>query len=370
MIARHTFSQEDIAGRLANIRRYEPVLDYYGKQLKVEAALLKAIVAVESSGNARAGAGRYSGAKGLMQITRQTWIATIKQYPDLRYRNTKLSEYLDRDKNDVWADASLNTLIGTLALILKARSLSRMTGLAVSANDPKDAPMLLTAYNAGEYTVMKAFKRAQAAASSNPQMDFLERAHLQGAIQDVVTRFKLSWDTAAKFKEISQYASKVFSFLDVFRGTTSPTNNTASNNNTTSPQEEEPTPTPTPTPTPQATTQYYSVVSGDTGYGIARKLGISFSKLSAANPGVNWARLSLGQKLKVGEGQPPKETPVRPEPPKTPKIYRVQRGDSLGILARKFNVSIADIKVLNKDQLQRWGKVEGFFVGAKIKIPQ
>ncbi|WCL80373.1 LysM peptidoglycan-binding domain-containing protein [Saprospira sp. CCB-QB6] len=367
MIARHTFSQEDIAGRLANIRRYEPVLDYYGQQLKVEAALLKAIVAVESSGNARAGAGRYSGAKGLMQITRQTWMATIQQFPDLRYRNTKLSEYLDRDKNDVWADASLNTLIGTLALILKARSLSRMTGLAISANDPKDAPMLLTAYNAGEYTVMKAFERAKAGGSKDPQMDFLDQPHLQGAIKDVVERFNLSWDTAAKFKEISQYAAKVFSFLDVFRGNTSSTNNTGTNNNS-APQEEDP--KPTPTPTPQPTVKYYTVVSGDTGYGIARKLGISFSKLSAANPGVNWARLSLGQKLQVGEGQPQPEQPVRPEPPKTPKIYTVQRGDSLGILSRKFNVSIAQIKALNKDQLQRWGTVEGFFVGAKIKLPQ
>jgi|GEM_PF-3950893 len=364
MIARHTFSQEDIAGRLANIRRYEPVLDYYGQQLKVEAALLKAIVAVESSGNARAGAGRYSGAKGLMQITRQTWIATIQQFPDLRYRNTKLSEYLDRDKNDVWADASLNTLIGTLALILKARSLSRMTGLAISANDPKDAPMLLTAYNAGEYTVMKAFKRAKAGSSKNPQMDFLDRPHLQGAIKDVVTRFNLSWDTAAKFKEISQYASKVFSFLDVFRGVTSPTNNTGTPHSTDPKQEEE------PMPTPQSTVKYYTVVSGDTGYGIARKLAVSFTKLSAANPGVNWARLSLGQKLKIGEGQPQPMPTVRPEPPKPPKTYTVQRGDSLGILSRKFNVSIAQIKALNKDQLQRWGTVEGFFVGAKIKLPQ
>ena len=41
----------------------------------------------------------------------------------------------------------------------------------------------------------------------------------------------------------------------------------------------------------------YTVVDKDTGYGIAGKLGIKFDDLKAANPGVDWNKLQIGQKL-------------------------------------------------------------------------
>ena len=43
----------------------------------------------------------------------------------------------------------------------------------------------------------------------------------------------------------------------------------------------------------------YKVASGDTGYAIAQAHGISFDSLSAANPGVNWANLQIGQVLQL-----------------------------------------------------------------------
>ena len=43
----------------------------------------------------------------------------------------------------------------------------------------------------------------------------------------------------------------------------------------------------------------YTVVSGDTGYGIATKLGIPFTSLAAANPTVNWDLLLIGQILRI-----------------------------------------------------------------------
>ncbi|QFG22124.1 LysM domain-containing protein [Actinomadura sp. WMMB 499] len=46
---------------------------------------------------------------------------------------------------------------------------------------------------------------------------------------------------------------------------------------------------------------YYFVKSGDTGRGIAGKLGISFSTLRSLNPGVNWDALYVGQRLRVPE---------------------------------------------------------------------
>lgn len=46
-------------------------------------------------------------------------------------------------------------------------------------------------------------------------------------------------------------------------------------------------------------TQKYSVVGGDTGFGIAQKFGITFDQLSAANSGVNWNSLSIGEVLNI-----------------------------------------------------------------------
>ena len=44
----------------------------------------------------------------------------------------------------------------------------------------------------------------------------------------------------------------------------------------------------------------YIVKSGDSsGTKIATKLGVSITDLQAVNPGVNWSKLSVGQKLKV-----------------------------------------------------------------------
>ena len=43
----------------------------------------------------------------------------------------------------------------------------------------------------------------------------------------------------------------------------------------------------------------YIVKAGDGGTKIARTLGVSVQDLQAVNPGVNWNKLSVGQKLKV-----------------------------------------------------------------------
>lgn len=43
----------------------------------------------------------------------------------------------------------------------------------------------------------------------------------------------------------------------------------------------------------------YVVKAGDGGTKIARTLGVSIQELQAVNPGVNWNKLAIGQKLKV-----------------------------------------------------------------------
>ncbi len=43
----------------------------------------------------------------------------------------------------------------------------------------------------------------------------------------------------------------------------------------------------------------YIIKSGDTGAKIAREKGVSLADLQAVNPGVNWTRLAVGQKIKL-----------------------------------------------------------------------
>jgi LysM repeat protein len=43
----------------------------------------------------------------------------------------------------------------------------------------------------------------------------------------------------------------------------------------------------------------YIVKSGDTGARIAREAGVSLGDLLAANPGVDWNRLRVGQVIKM-----------------------------------------------------------------------
>ncbi len=50
--------------------------------------------------------------------------------------------------------------------------------------------------------------------------------------------------------------------------------------------------------------QTYTVVSGDNDYKIASKLGISVSDLHRLNPGVNWRRLQIGQRLNARGSRP------------------------------------------------------------------
>jgi peptidoglycan L-alanyl-D-glutamate endopeptidase CwlK len=122
MVPRFNYSQADINTRVSNISNYDNVIEAIGRQLGVEIALIKAVIAVESSGNPRAGEGRVTGAKGLMQIIDQTWRSTIENFPDVNYKGTSISNYKERDINNAWADTGLNVLVGTLTLILKARS--------------------------------------------------------------------------------------------------------------------------------------------------------------------------------------------------------------------------------------------------------
>ena len=52
-------------------------------------------------------------------------------------------------------------------------------------------------------------------------------------------------------------------------------------------------------PPPVAGEGEYIIKSGDTGAKIARALGVSLPDLQAVNPGVNWSKLKVGDKIKL-----------------------------------------------------------------------
>jgi LysM repeat protein len=104
--------------------------------------------------------------------------------------------------------------------------------------------------------------------------------------------------------------------------------------------------------TMSALTSRYSVVAGDTGNGIASKLGTTFDTLSAANPSVNWNNLQIGQSLDVpgGEG--------------TPQRYTVVGGDTGNAVAQRFGITFDQLSTANPGV--NWNNLA---VGQVLNVP-
>ncbi len=90
-------------------------------------------------------------------------------------------------------------------------------------------------------------------------------------------------------------------------------------------------------PPPQA--NWYRVRSGDSLSVIARRFNMNVGKLKGLN-NLSGNLIHVGQRLRVSEGaQPSKDGDAQ--------WYRVRRGDSLWTIAKRFSVSVRDLKVLN-----------------------
>lgn len=90
--------------------------------------------------------------------------------------------------------------------------------------------------------------------------------------------------------------------------------------------------------TPVDMENYYIVKKGDSLWAIASKYGTSVDELKAVN-NLKSDNLSIGQLLKL----PSKNNDVNTDE----VIYTVQKGDSLWAIASKYNVSVDDIKKAN-----------------------
>ena len=123
--------------------------------------------------------------------------------------------------------------------------------------------------------------------------------------------------------------------------------------------------TPTEPKGASAATEYL-VVKGDNFYTIAKKFpGVSVSDIKAANPDVDPTKMKVGQKLVIPA---PKETPAKAG--ETAKVaedsgntYTVVAGDNLTVIAKKFKITVAELKKANNMTSDRIN------VGQKLKIP-
>ena len=115
--------------------------------------------------------------------------------------------------------------------------------------------------------------------------------------------------------------------------------------------------TPVP-PVPGANSRTHAVAAGETLYGISRQYGVSVEAIRLENQ-LGEAPISVGQVLKI-----PAVEGARQEQPKAPLYHDVQPGETAYSIARKYNISLDDLK--------RWNNLPDFVMrtGMRLQVSQ
>lgn len=115
----------------------------------------------------------------------------------------------------------------------------------------------------------------------------------------------------------------------------------------------------------------YAVKPGDVDEKIAKRLGVSVAQLRAANPGVKWTRLQIGQSIRVpGSSAPAKSSKVASKSGATPRLanfsnsYKVKEGDNDWIIAKRVGTTPSKIRAANPGL--NWERIRP---GQTIKVP-
>ncbi|SDN79811.1 LysM peptidoglycan-binding domain-containing protein [Alkalicoccus daliensis] len=89
----------------------------------------------------------------------------------------------------------------------------------------------------------------------------------------------------------------------------------------------------------------YTVKSGDTLYSIAKRHGVTVSQMVSANKLSNANLIRVGQVLTIPKGT---SSPPASSPPSSSKVtYKVKAGDTLYSIARKYGVTVNQMKAAN-----------------------
>jgi LysM repeat protein len=132
---------------------------------------------------------------------------------------------------------------------------------------------------------------------------------------------------------------------------------------------------PTVAPIPvQTAAKQYTVVKGDSFYKIVKANGITIKALTDANPGVDSAKLKVGQGLQLpAAAEPATAVSARPTAPasalaaptgQAPTRYVVKSGDSLSRIARTHGTTVQALKAANGLTSDR------VVAGQSLKLPE
>lgn len=124
-----------------------------------------------------------------------------------------------------------------------------------------------------------------------------------------------------------------------------------------------------PPPEPVATgSSEHTISKGESFYTVGKKYGVGFKAIADANPGVNPARLKIGQKIIIPAGKAPAASNGALAPAPTvgesaAKTYKVKSGDNLGKIGKSFGVTPKQLRAANNL------KTDQIKVGQTLKIP-
>lgn len=104
---------------------------------------------------------------------------------------------------------------------------------------------------------------------------------------------------------------------------------------------------------------YYTIKSSDSLYAIARRFNISIDDLREANPYIEPENLQNGEVICIPVATPPVDCP------RGTRSYTIKAGDTFYSLARKYNITVDKIKQLNPEI-----KPDAILIGQKICLPQ
>lgn len=129
-------------------------------------------------------------------------------------------------------------------------------------------------------------------------------------------------------------------------------------------------PSPPVTPTPGITLRQtedlarareHQIQSNETLWGIGQKYGVSVADLERANPNVVPTRLAVGSTLII---PPKRQAPAAPAPERYDgTLHQIAKGESLGIIARKYGVTVEAIVKENGLKTSR------IYAGRTLKVP-
>ncbi len=137
-------------------------------------------------------------------------------------------------------------------------------------------------------------------------------------------------------------------------------------------QAQTPRPQPQPTPKPTPKPESYTVRAGDSLTSVAAANGLSVGQLASYNNLANDAHIRVGQRLWLVAGkvtpQPTRQTqpstPARQSSSSSTATHKVQAGESLTAIARKYNVTLQALAAENDLSV-----TDGVFIGQTLKLP-